>query len=396
MHHLTPTVVKRCSTFAFPSETKPTRNKMKKTSFINLSCSRLLDSPPFAFLLIAVGALLFGVTTAHSQNSVTVGVDPSQTWIGYMNWAPTAYTTANFPADGGTGSSVWGTTALPATFNNNVLTLSPNVNTYASGNGYWTNPDGTGANQMDANMYVENSALAGDLITFSGYDWSHTLTSPYTCVAFIKELDPANNYAEVASATADLVNTTSPTFSISLQTTAGMGYVIQYGFETMGPDANPATVSSLGSVVVSSNSPPAGPIIISTSVTPPIAIVGSNEVFTVSASAGADNLTYPWKKNGVNISGANSATYSLTGLPVTAEGNYTVLVTDTTTTLGSTGAVYLSVEQPSHLVVDPYAPYIGYLNFFAINSDGTQGAFENGETYAPAGLRASFINGAVN
>ncbi len=169
---------------------------------------------------------------------------------------------------------------------------------------------------------------------------------------------------------------------------------IQYGFETVGPNARTALLPVLGNVVVASNAPPAGPIISSVAATPPVAIVGSNVVVSVTA-IGSDPLTYQWKKNGVNLTGATSATLSLNNVSPTNEASYSVVVKDSTLNLSSTGAVYVAVENPAHLVVDPHAPYQGYMNFDSINGDGTPGGYESGQPFGTAALRASFVNGVV-
>jgi hypothetical protein len=202
-------------------------------------------------LAFASCALLLGALTAQSQTT-NVYVDPSQTWVGFMN-------VFDLPSNGGAYEfgSAWGTAALPALFNGSLLTLSPNVNNYNASDPYWVNPDGSGNKTCDASFYVQNDALAGTTITFSGYCQSNTLVSPYTSVAFIKDFN--SGYGVNASASSAFTN--GQAFSITLATTAGDH--IQYGFETIGPDANPATVASLGIVLVSSNAvvppPPASP-----------------------------------------------------------------------------------------------------------------------------------------
>jgi len=344
----------------------------------------------------SLGSVVLSTITSVTATT-NVYVDPSKLTFGYMNWSPVATDAAGY---GGTGNSSWGLPALQATFggaNGNVVTLSPNDNVYAAGVNYWVNADGSGANVMDANLYYDGTNLSGLTVTFSGYNWAHTLSAStnYSCVAFIKDFTPT--YSSFTEVTSNMLANNLPAngfFSITMPTTPGDN--IQYGFETKGPDANPATVASLGSVVVASNPPPAGPIISSVTAAPPIVIVGSNDLLTATATAGGHTMSYQWRKNGVTIPGApNSASYNLTSVPVTAEASYSVLVTDNTTLQSSTGAVYLAVEQPSHLVVDPFAPYIGYLNFFTINGDGTEGSPEGtrGTTYAPSGLRAGFNNG---
>jgi hypothetical protein len=111
-------------------------------------------------VLLTVAAISFDLARSQAQTT-NVYVIPSQNWVGYMLWSPTTNTLDNFPGDGGTSQGVWGTADLQAVFNGNLLTLSPNVNNYNSTNTYWVNPDGTGANQMDANFYVENATAFG-------------------------------------------------------------------------------------------------------------------------------------------------------------------------------------------------------------------------------------------
>ena len=325
---------------------------------------------------------------AVSKASVTV--DPSQTWIGYMN-------VSELPANGGgyDFGSAWGTSALDANFSGSILTLTPNDNIDQSDpiDAYWWQSpnDGTtnspGNHIMDASMYVQNDALAGAVVTFSGNVWNNSLVSPYTSTIFIKDF--AADYSSSTSTTAPVVK---GAFSITLATNPGDH--IQYGFETVGPNARTALLPVLGNVVVASNAPPAGPIISSVAATPPVAIVGSNVVVSVTA-IGSDPLTYQWKKNGVNLTGATSATLSLNNVSPTNEASYSVVVKDSTLNLSSTGAVYVAVENPAHLVVDPHAPYQGYMNFDSINGDGTPGGYESGQPFGTAALRASFVNGVV-
>jgi len=343
--------------------------------------------PPFCRLGVAALLLLGAVATASAVN---VYVDPGQPWIGYMN-------VLELPANGGAydfGSS-WGTGDLDARFSGTTLTLTPNDNIDRSDpiDSYWWQPpnDGSlaspGNHTMDASMYVQNDALAGQTITFSGNVWNNSLVAPYTSTVFIKDFAP--DYSSSTSATAPLVK---GAFTVTLSTSAGDH--IQYGFETVGPNARTAALPSLGNVVISSNPPPAGPIISSVTANPPIAILGSNVVLAVNVT-GADPLSYQWQKNGVNLPGATGALLDLTNVTTTNEASYSIIVKDATLNLSSTGSVYLAVENPGHLVVDPNAPYIGYVNFFAINGDGTPGSFESGEPFGTAALRSSFVNGVA-
>lgn len=51
-----------------------------------------------------------------------------------------------------------------------------------------------------------------------------------------------------------------------------------------------------------------------------------NITFSVTANAGGDPLSYQWRKDGVNISGANSSTYTVTLASLATAGNYDVVI----------------------------------------------------------------------
>lgn len=176
------------------------------------------------------------------QLTARVNVNPAYDWIGYINIFGSA---GNYINGYGTDTPI-----LRASFNGSLLTLAPNTSLYNATDTYWVNPDGSGAKNVDANFYVEDPSLVGYGITFTGYCRSNTLVSPYASTAFIRDFN-ANYSALVQTATAPLV--TGHAFSISLAGTAA-GDHVQYGFNTYGPDANPATAAGLGNVIISSAS----------------------------------------------------------------------------------------------------------------------------------------------
>ncbi len=66
--------------------------------------------------------------------------------------------------------------------------------------------------------------------------------------------------------------------------------------------------------------------------------VGTTVTFTAAAS-GAPTPTYQWKKDGTAISGATSATLTLSAVQTSAAGTYTVVATNSVSAVTSTGAV---------------------------------------------------------
>jgi hypothetical protein len=331
--------------------------------------------------MLAVFAVFAALTTASAQTYVYV--DPSQTWIGYMN-------VFDLPSNGGgyEFGSAWATADLDATFSGSVLTFTPNtsIDRDAPNDPYWWNPDGSPNKYMDANFYVQNDSLAGQTVVFSGYCWTNSLVPPYSTntTAFIKDF--VSDYSSFTTVTSNLYG---GFFSISLATSSGDH--IQYGFEMIGPDARITNLVNLGAVVIASNPPPPGPIITlppsSTSV-----LLGSNVTLSVTASGGS--LVYLWQENGVNlsngsgVSGANTATLTLTGVTGSAEGNYTVIVSNFTGK--ATAMARLTVVDPNHLTLDPTAPWIGYMNVFDLSMDWLWGS-----AWGLADLQASFNNAVL-
>jgi hypothetical protein len=197
---------------------------------------------------LATGVVL---GSASSSPAASVTIDPSSSWIGYMN-------VTDLPSNGGAymfGSS-WGTADLCATFSGPVLTLAPN--TIGDPNAYWYTPAGgpgsVGNKIMDAVMYVETTPglFTGQTLTFSGDVLSNTLVgnhdangNGWTSVAFVKDFAP--DYSSSVMTTVPLVN---GVFNVSLATINDPGRHIQYGFETIGPDVWVTDVAPYGNVQV--------------------------------------------------------------------------------------------------------------------------------------------------
>lgn len=77
---------------------------------------------------------------------------------------------------------------------------------------------------------------------------------------------------------------------------------------------------------------------------------GASASFTVSATG--SSLTYQWRKGGVNISGANAASYTINSIVAGDAGNYDVVVTGSCGTVTS-NTVSLSVNAATVITTDP-------------------------------------------
>lgn len=193
-----------------------------------------------------VVALLLVGATAKSDAAV-VGVDPSASWVGYMNVFDLP-SPGPYPPNLGAyqfGSS-WGVADLMATWSGSTLTLA--ANSINDPNAYWYTPSGgpgaVGNKIMDANLYVEETGtLHGQSVTFSGVVVFDTLTAAnnpgnvdangngWTSVAFIKDFAP-----DYSSFNLITIPVSPGPFSVTLDTVNDPTRHVQYGFETMGPD----------------------------------------------------------------------------------------------------------------------------------------------------------------
>ena len=183
-------------------------------------------------------------TPPPSGNSVTVAT--SQAWNAYVN-------AFNVSDNGYAFGFPYTVSDLRATPTATSMTLEPNIAiwTAEATNAAWFDQGVTPqtANKyIEASSYIEDNTLAGSDLTFTGNVSVSDLGSEYTVVAFVKALDPNNNFATVVNNTADISSTGDFSASATAAELAA-GYIIQYGFSVTGPLADPAD-STLGSVVI--------------------------------------------------------------------------------------------------------------------------------------------------
>ncbi|HNG34733.1 MAG TPA: putative Ig domain-containing protein, partial [Blastocatellia bacterium] len=80
------------------------------------------------------------------------------------------------------------------------------------------------------------------------------------------------------------------------------------------------------------------------------ACLGGPAIFSVTATGA--NLTYQWRKNGVNIGGATGSTYALAAVTAGDAGNYSVVVTGTCGTVTSNNAA-LTITPDTVITAQP-------------------------------------------
>lgn len=193
--------------------------------------------------------MIFGSQSTNAQTT-TIEVSGSGTWLGYLNV---------FFTDGGFAfASAWGLQDVKSVPNagSNTITLYPNYNTYANalnGNAddqaYWINGN-VGNKTIEANTFTETTPnTVQEFVTFTGYVESYTLVDGYDTNAFIKVLDPNNNYNLILFESVELVE--GENFSVTVENiTAGL--LVQTGFQVIGLNGNPASEAANGNIVVTS------------------------------------------------------------------------------------------------------------------------------------------------
>ena len=301
---------------------------------------------------VTLCALLLGM--AQGYTDVTVKVDSTQQWVGYMNVWETNGTTYAF-------GGAWATVDLRAAFIptnspigwpvNGALVLRPNTNTYAPGSGnppdtnYWDYSDGTPNKVLEANFYRDvGTNLAGQTVTFTGKLLSNNIpaivggnpATGWQVLAFVKDFTPG--YGTLTWSSVPL-SAPGP-FSVSQAIMAG--HICQWGFIVKGPNTAPGSANSLTSagILVEDSDPAITNQPVSLTLTS-----GTTTNLSVGA-VGSGPLAYQWKTNGVSLinsakySGVDTKTLTITNAQSSDGGAYVVTVSNVTTsaTVDSTPA----------------------------------------------------------
>jgi len=190
---------------------------------------------------LAAIAILSSSASTNADISLTVP-DSSAPWLGFMN-------VFELPSNGGgfVFGSPWGIPDLVATFNDPLVTMSPN--TIGDPDPFWYigggGPGAQGNKIMEANLYIEETGpLSGDLVTFSGVVTDYSLTDAHVAQVFIRDF--AADYSSSVDSFASISSTGS--FSISLDTIADPTRHVQYGFQLKGENVWITDVAPFGSV----------------------------------------------------------------------------------------------------------------------------------------------------
>lgn len=119
---------------------------------------------------------------------------------------------------------------------------------------------------------------------------------------------------------------------------------------TNGPTSNrPLTLADVGPSYL--GGPGATPPVITAQPQGRTVSIGVGVIFSVSAT-GTLPLSYQWRRNGANISGATSPSYSLSSAQLTNGGDYTVVLTNVAGSVTSAVATLIVSEGAASIILD--------------------------------------------
>lgn len=135
-----------------------------------------------------------------------------------------------------------------------------------------------------------------------------------------------------------------------------------------------------------------------------IVMTGSSYTFSVAVSGGIPPLQYQWRRNGSNINGAISPSYTLTGITLSQGGSYSCRITDGLGTVLTSAGAALSVFEPISFPVQPEnaRAYIGGNATFTAQAAGGIGVLnyewrKNNQPIAGAPNSATYtVTGVTN
>ena len=203
----------------------------------------------FAIALLATSIATMPSATVADE---IVTVDAGAAWQGFMN-------VHERNGDGTKGGFIfgsgWGFGDLTAEFSAGELVLGPN--TIGDPDPFWYigggEPGAQGNKWMDANGFVQvTDGLSGMNVTFEGIVNSNTFTAAHTGTVFIRDFAP--DFSSFNEVTAAL---TPGAFSINLDTDAGAGRHVQYGFNVQGENVWVTDTAPFGTVNIQAVPEPA-------------------------------------------------------------------------------------------------------------------------------------------
>ena len=250
-------------------------------------------------------------------------------------------------------------------------------------------------------LWSNNSTTQSVTVTQAG-NYTVTVTNTNNCTAVSSGISVTINSLPSNSVTASGPTTFCPGGSVTLTAAQGLTYVwsdnstgqsitvTQAGsYAVSVTNSNQCSAASSATVVALNN-----PTIITTQ--PVSQVTCINGQVTFSVVAGGDNITYQWQKNGVNITGQQSASYNIAAAAFSDTAGYRVIVsgvcgndTSNAATLSVTGSLTFSQQPASQITC------FGNSVSFTVVANGANTTFQwtkNGQNIPNANAATYTVN----
>ncbi|WP_051951706.1 T9SS sorting signal type C domain-containing protein [Flavobacterium sp. ASV13] len=287
----------------------------------------------------------------NAGNIVSAASSTPTTCIG-VNMTSITHTTIN--ASGINSSSITGLPAgVTASWNNNTITISGTPT--ATGTFTYSIPltgcsnavNATGTITVNSAPAITTQPVAPAAVCSGNGTRTLTVTATGTNLTYVWKKDgtAVTNGGVISGATTASLTLTNPT-------TANQG---NYTVDISG-SCTPTVTST--AVTVAVNTAPS----ITTQPTAPAATCSGTGTRTITVVASGTNLAYVWKKdgtaltNGGVISGATSATLTLTNPTTANQGSYTVDISGTCTPAVTSNPVAVTINTAPSITTQPTAP----------------------------------------
>lgn len=320
--------------------------------------------------------------------------------IGFtFNYMGSNYTVASVSSNGWLSFTNGNPSAANSRTNSIATTNASLVNTVFP---LWDDLNGAGAGIAS---YKLTGTAPDQIFTMEWRSWSWNYNTSNAVISFQVKLYQTTNVVEFWYKTeSGAVTTTGSGYtsgaSIGITNpTGGSGNYFSLNNSGASPTANKTTATDNIIVKPATNQVYRfAPIGFSTQPTAQAACSGGSVTFT-SVAFGTPTPTYQWRKGGTNISGATSSSYTIPSAIAGDAGTYDVVITNSCTSVTSSGAA-LSINTPPSISVHPVSQTkcTGQSVTFSVTAAGSSPSYQwtkNGSNISGATSSSYTISSTV-